>query len=70
MAVNYKLIDYTVKVLVEKLMAKYQSNYDSALELVLNSKLYARLLTDTFLLEEGDIYLFNLLDKELSDNQM
>lgn len=70
MAVNYKLIDYTVKVLVEKLMAKYQSNYDSALELVLNSKLYARLLTDTFLLEEGDIYLFNLLDKELSANQM
>lgn len=70
MAVNFKLIDYTVKVLVEKLMAKYQSNYDSALELVLNSKLYARLLTDTFLLEEGDIYLFNLLDKELSDNQM
>jgi len=65
MAINYELLDYTVKALVEKLMLKYGSSYDSSLELVLNSRLYARLLEDSHLLEEGDIYLFNLLDKEV-----
>ena len=65
MPVNYDLLDYTVKVLVEKLMQKYGSSYDSSLELVLNSHLYARLLEDSHLLEEGDINLLNLLDKEM-----
>lgn len=65
MAVNYEVLDYTVKALVEKLMQKYGSSYDSSLELVLNSRLYARLLEDSHLLEEGDIFLFNLLDKEV-----
>lgn len=65
MAVNYEVLDYTVKTLVEKLMQKYGSSYDSSLELVLNSSLYVRLLEDEHLLEEGDIYLFNLLDKEI-----
>ncbi len=65
MAINYEVLDYTVKALVEKLMLKYGSSYDSSLELVLNSRLYARLLEDSHLLEEGDIYLFNLLDKEI-----
>lgn len=65
MAVNYEVLDYTVKALVEKLMQKYGSSYDSSLELVLNSRLYARLLEDPHLLEEGDIFLFNLIDKEV-----
>ena len=65
MSVNYEVLDYTVKALVEKLMQKYSCSYDSALELVLNSWLYARLLEDSHLLEEGDIYLFNLLEKEI-----
>lgn len=67
MAVNYTILDYTVKALVEQLMQKYQSSFDSSLELVLNSRLYARLLEDSHLLEEGDIFLFGLLNKELDD---
>lgn len=67
MAVNYTILDYTVKALVEQLMQKYQSSFDSSLELVLNSRLYARLLEDSHLLEEGDIFLFGLLNKELED---
>lgn len=67
MAVNYTILDYTVKALVEKLMQRYQSSFDSSLELVLNSRLYARLLEDSHLLEEGDIYLFGLLVKELDE---
>lgn len=66
MALNYDALDYTVKALVEKLMLKYRSSYDSSLELVLNSRLYARLLENPYLLEEGDIYLFNLLDQEVA----
>ncbi|MDO4823554.1 MAG: hypothetical protein Q4A08_05245 [Bacteroidales bacterium] len=67
MAVNYTILDYTVKALVEQLMQKYQSSFDSSLELVLNSRLYARLLEDSHLLEEGDIFLFSLLNKELAE---
>lgn len=66
MALNYDALDYTIKALVEKLMLKYRSSYDSSLELVLNSRLYARLLENPCLLEEGDIYLFNLLDQEVA----
>jgi hypothetical protein len=65
MAVNYAILDYTVKALVEQLMQKYHSSFDSSLEMVLNSHLYTRLLEDSRLLEEGDIYLFDLLVKEL-----
>lgn len=65
MAVNYEVLDYTVKALVEKLMQKFGCSYDSSLELILNSSLYARLLEEPHLLEEGDIYLFNLLEKEI-----
>ena len=43
MATNYTILDYTVKALVEKLMLKYGSSFDSSLELILNSKLYTRL---------------------------
>lgn len=67
MPINYDILDYTVKALVEKLMQKYGSSYDSSLELILNSSLYARLLENSHLLEEGDIYLFNLLDKEIRE---
>lgn len=68
MAKNYAVLDYTVKALVEQLMKKYDSSCDSSLEMVLNSRLYARLLEDDHLLEEGDIYLFSQLEKELSEN--
>lgn len=65
MVTKYSVLDYTVKVLVESLMKKYDCSYDSALEVVLNSQLYAQLLANPHLQEEGDIYLFNLLDKEV-----
>lgn len=65
MDTKYSVLDYTVKVLVESLMKKYDCSYDSALEMVLNSQLYAQLLANPHLQEEGDIYLFNLLDKEV-----
>lgn len=67
MAVDYEVLDYTIKSLVEMLMKKYSSSYDSSLEFVLNSRLYANLLNKPDLLEEGDIYLFSLLDKEYTD---
>lgn len=67
MAVNYAILDYTLKALVEQLMMKYGSSCDSSLEMVLNSRLYARLLENEHLLEEGDIYLFNQLEKELDE---
>ncbi|MCR5394123.1 MAG: hypothetical protein K6E86_01850 [Bacteroidales bacterium] len=67
MAVDYKILDYTVKALVEQLMSRYKSSFDSSLEMVLNSQLYARLLENAHLLEEGDIYLFQLLVKELKE---
>jgi len=68
MAINYTVLDYTVKALVEKLMQKYGSSFDSSLEMVLNSKLYVRLLNDSRFLEEGDIFLFNQLENELHNN--
>ena len=65
MATNYDVLNYTVNVLVDKLMSKYDTSYDSAIDVVLNSDLYVRLLSDEHFLEEGDIYLFNVLEDEL-----
>lgn len=68
MAINYSVLNYTVNVLVEKTMKKYDCDYQSALQAVLNSKMYERLITDTDFLDEGDIFLFNILSKELDAN--
>lgn len=65
MAVNYDILNYTINALADALMKKYQSNYESAMSLVLSSNLYVRLSCDEHLLEEGDIYLFHLLEEEL-----
>ena len=65
MAINYSVLNYTVNVLVEKTMKKYDCDYQSALQAVLNSKMYERLITDADFLDEGDIFLFNILSKEL-----
>lgn len=66
MAVNYQVIDYSINAMIEHLMNKYNCSYESAISYVLNSALYKRLLQDSTLREEGDIYLFNLLDKEVN----
>ena len=54
MAINYSVLNYTVNVLVEKTMKKYDCDYQSALQAVLNSKMYERLITDADFLDEGD----------------
>ena len=68
MAINYSVLNYTVNVLVEKTMKKYDCDYQSALQAVLNSKMYERLITDADFLDEGVIFLFNILSKELDAN--
>lgn len=68
MAINYSVLNYTVNVLVEKTMKKYDCDYQSALQAVLNSKMYERLITDADFLDEGDIFLFNILSNELDAN--
>lgn len=68
MAINYSVLNYTVNVLVEKTIKKYDCDYQSALQAVLNSKMYERLITDADFLDEGDIFLFNILSKELDAN--
>lgn len=65
MAVDYDVLEYTINALVENLMSKYGTNYDSSICAVLSSDLYGRLLNDRTLLENGDIYLFSLLEMEL-----
>lgn len=59
-AINYSVLNYTINVLVEKTMKKYDCDYQSALQAVLNSKVYERLITDADFLDEGDIFLFNI----------
>lgn len=66
MSTRNKLLDYLIKTLVEHLMVKYGSTYDSALDVVLSSNTYNRLLNDGYLKEEGSLYICEQLDKELS----
>ena len=67
MAIDYDVLEYTINALVEKLMLKYDTNYESSIGTVMASELYERLLKDRTLLESGDIYLFALLENELRD---
>ena len=67
MAIDYDVLEHTINALVEKLMSKYDTNYESSIGTVMASELYERLLKDRTLLESGDIYLFALLENELRD---
>ena len=67
MAIDYDVLEYTINALVENLMSKYDTNYESSIGTVMASELYERLLKDRTLLESGDIYLFALLENELRD---
>lgn len=67
MAIDYDVLEYTINALVEKLMSKYDTNYESSIGTVMASELYERLLKDRTLLESGDIYLFAFLENELRD---
>lgn len=65
MAVDYNVLEYTINALVENMMSKYGTNYESSISVVLASDLYKKLTQDRALLENGDIYLFSLLEAEL-----
>lgn len=69
MAINYSVLNYTINALVEMIMKKYGSDYESSLQTVLNSEMYKRLLIDPEFLDEGDIYLFDVLCKELDKSK-
>ena len=64
---KYSVLNYTINILVEKTMKKYDCDYESALQTVLNSRMYNRLLNDNNFLEEGDIYLFDVLCHEIEN---
>lgn len=70
MAVDYDVLEYTINALVEKLMSKYNTNYESSIGAVMATELYKRLLKDRSLLESGDIYLFALLEDELRNKRI
>lgn len=70
MAVDYDVLEYTINALVEKLMLKYNTNYESSIGAVMATELYKRLLKDRSLLESGDIYLFALLEDELRNKEI
>lgn len=70
MAVDYDVLEYTINALVEKLMLKYNTNYESSISAVMATELYKRLLKDRSLLESGDIYLFALLEDELRNKRI
>lgn len=65
MTINYDIVDYLMKQMVEMLVKKYKYTYDSALDIVLSSKTYAELTSRPFLQEEGSLYICELLEKEL-----
>lgn len=65
MANDYTLIDFLINQMVEMLMRKFGSTYDSALEVVLQSDTYEKLMTKPHLQEEGSLFICELLSKEL-----
>lgn len=67
MAVNYFLLEYHVNSMVKELMEQKGVSYESAMQKVLNSQTYAKLQEEEWLLEEGPLYVYGLLDKELSE---
>ena len=66
MANDYTLIDFLIKQMVEMLMKKFGSTYDSALEVVLQSNTYTELVTKPYLQEEGSLFVCEMLSKELA----
>ncbi len=66
MAINYEIVDFLIKQMVEMLMRKYKYTYDSALDIVLSSKTYDNLVTKPHLQEEGSLFVCELLEKEIA----
>ncbi len=66
MTEKYQTIDYLLKSMTELLMKTYEVSFDWALETFLKSETYKRLLNDEELRNEGDLFIFELLQKELT----
>lgn len=66
MAINYEIVDFLIKQMVEMLMKKYKYTYDSALDIVLYSKTYDNLVSKPYLQEEGSLFVCELLEKEIA----
>lgn len=65
MSINYDIVDFLMKQMVEMLMKKYRYTYDTALDVVLSSNTYNQLVTHPHLQEEGSLYICELLEKEI-----
>lgn len=65
MSKKWEMIDYTINSLIELLMKKYSASYEWAFQTVMKSETYKRLLNDNDFLNEGDLFIFDTLDKEL-----
>lgn len=70
MAVSYTLLNYEVNVLTEMLMRNYGVSYAWALRTVTQSNTYKSLIETPWLQEEGDLYVYEMLEKELADNHI
>lgn len=66
MAINYEIVDFLIKQMVEMLMKKYKYIYNSALDIVLSSKTYDNLVTKPYLQEEGCLFVCELLEMEIA----
>ena len=70
MTANMKLslMDHYVKKMTMMLANEFDLSVESAMQFVLSSSSFKDLHEKTFLLEEGDLFLFDLLKKEFLQN--
>lgn len=64
---KYNLIDYQLKSMIELLINKYGVSYEWAIETILRSSVYKQLLEDKRFRNEGDLFIFEQLQKELQE---
>lgn len=67
MTEKYNLIDYLLKSMTELLIDTYGVKYEWAIETVLKSSTYKQLLEDIKFRNEGDLFIFEQLKKELQE---
>lgn len=65
MAQDFLLIDYLLKALVTLLMERHHMAYDAALEAVLTSETYKKIVVGNVLTSESPLYVLSILEKEL-----
>lgn len=65
MTSNYTLVQYHLNVMIQMLMQKHGFTYEEALPFVMSSNTYKELLAKPHLLEEGSLFICELLEKEL-----